>query len=568
MTDSTPKPNTHTKRLQNILLLSSSIGILVISAIVALVAVWPLYQELRKAEDQSLTFSASTRKLVVEQYLSKAQDVTEQVTSRTRARQQLEAFNQGEVELAEFVQVSQGILRDALTKSEAMAGITRLDRNQQPRVNLGVEIPPRVFPIPGPNRETATSPQFITLNGNDYIVVGAPILNPQKDRVGTDIVLYSVGELQDIVQDYRELGDTGEMVLAAQTGGTIDVLFNLRGGGLSPSEALEQALEQAIAGESGLLTLPEADQVIAFTPIENSDWGLAVAMDKQELYQPLQQQIWQLVVIIIGLSGVGTVIIFLVLRPLTSQTVVQNEQLQQEMEQKADLLDSQSRALQQETRKRELIQSVFQQLEELRGGARQVAEFSQSATDISQETLNWVEEGVGAIAQTQKQMQQLEGTVSQIAEQMEQLNDNTRQIGTITDLVNELASQTNMLALNAAVEAVRAGEQGKGFSVVAAEIRKLADRSRESVEQINQQLGTIREAIKAMLGTAEGGTKRVTASNRIATETLDTLERMRQSVDDVTRNSQEISQATQQQAATIEQVVQNIAEIEAVNDSL
>ncbi|NEO26342.1 MAG: hypothetical protein F6K03_05445 [Kamptonema sp. SIO4C4] len=567
MTDSTPNLKTHTKRLQSILLFYSSIGILLISGLVAIAAIWPLYQELRKSEEQSLEFSVSTRKLVVEQYISKAQDVAVQITSRTRARQQLEAFNQGEVELADFVQVSQGILRDALQKSEDVVGITRLDRNQQPRVSLGVEIPSRLFAIPAASAETATSPQFVTLNSDAYLVVGAPILNPQQERVGTDIVLYSVQDLRQIVQDYSELGETGEMVLASQRSGTMDLFFTLRDGDTTASDALQRALENAIAGNNGLLALPNAEQVIAFAPVSNSDWGVAVAMDQQELYEPLNQQLWRLGGIIIGLSILGAGGIVLLMRPLTSRTVVQSEQLQQEMEDKADLLETKSRALQQETRKRELIQSVLQQMEELRGGARQVAEFSRSATDISQETLSWVQNGVGAIAQTQQEMQQLQETVGQIAEQMEQLNENTRQISTINDLVNELAGQTNMLALNAAVEAVRAGEQGKGFSVVAAEIRKLADRSRESVEQINRQLGTIREAIQSMLGTAESGTQRVTTSNRIATETLETLDKMRTSVDEVTRNSQEISQATQEQAATIEQVVQTISEIETVNES-
>ena len=92
----------------------------------------------------------------------------------------------------------------------------------------------------------------------------------------------------------------------------------------------------------------------------------------------------------------------------------------------------------------------------------------------------------------------LQAKVRQMAEQFRSLSEQTRQIGTISTLVSQLAGQTNMLALNAAVEAVRAGEHGKDFAVVASEIRKLADQSKQSAEQINNLVQNIQKATKLL----------------------------------------------------------------------
>jgi methyl-accepting chemotaxis protein len=131
--------------------------------------------------------------------------------------------------------------------------------------------------------------------------------------------------------------------------------------------------------------------------------------------------------------------------------------------------------------------------------------------------------------------------VSEIADQIKNLSHQVQQINTIAELVSSLADQTNMLAINAAVEAVRAGEQGKGFGVVATEIRKLADRSRESAVQINHLVRDIQTATVATVSATEEGKT--------------TAEVIVQSINNIVLNSQKICLTAQQQATAIQQVV-------------
>lgn len=127
-----------------------------------------------------------------------------------------------------------------------------------------------------------------------------------------------------------------------------------------------------------------------------------------------------------------------------------------------------------------------------------------------------------------------------IADQVVRLSEQTKQISLITNLVGEIANQTNMLALNAAVEAARAGEHGKGFAVVASEIRKLADQSKKSTEKINNLVADIHSLTDASIvdvGDAQRVESIVTAVNNIVT------------------NSQRISLTAKQQAVAVQQVV-------------
>lgn len=148
-------------------------------------------------------------------------------------------------------------------------------------------------------------------------------------------------------------------------------------------------------------------------------------------------------------------------------------------------------------------------MDELGASSRATSQEIETAASQAMQALSLAGLGTKAVEETLKAMATLKTKVEDLQGQIMQLSEQTDRIGNISTLVSDLANQTNMLALNAAVEAVRAGEHGKGFGVVASEIRKLADRSKKSATQINLLVADIQKAINSTVMVTDEGTKTV-----------------------------------------------------------
>ncbi len=195
-------------------------------------------------------------------------------------------------------------------------------------------------------------------------------------------------------------------------------------------------------------------------------------------------------------------------------------------------------------------------MDELGASSRQSSQQAEAATTAAQQALNLTDGGTASVGQTLDGITVLRDKVSAIAEQILHLSEQTGQIGNISQLVSDLANQTNMLALNAAVEAVRAGEHGKGFSVVASEIRKLADQSKQSAQKINDLVTDIQHAINSTVMVTDEGTKTVEISVQSTQQTAAAFAGVADAVNNVVINNQQISLNIRQQVTAIEQVVQ------------
>ncbi|MBK4728448.1 CHASE3 domain-containing protein [Oxynema sp. CENA135] len=215
--------------------------------------------------------------------------------------------------------------------------------------------------------------------------------------------------------------------------------------------------------------------------------------------------------------------------------------------------------------------ATAKQAESSAKNANEVLNLAESSAEGANQVLDLAQEGTASVGRTMEGMSQLQKKVESIAQEIRHLSEQNTQISTITNLVTDIANQTNMLALNAAVEAVRAGENGKGFGVIATEIRKLADQSKSSAQKINTLVINIEEAIESTVMVTEEGTKTVQYSMELSqvtaeafakvTEAIDNIilrnqEMSRNAIEQVVVNSQQISLTTKQQAIAINQVVE------------
>ncbi|HIK33317.1 MAG TPA: methyl-accepting chemotaxis protein [Oscillatoriales cyanobacterium M59_W2019_021] len=200
-------------------------------------------------------------------------------------------------------------------------------------------------------------------------------------------------------------------------------------------------------------------------------------------------------------------------------------------------------------------------MDELSASSQQSAEQAGAAAIEANQGLSLAESGLKAVENTESVMSMLSSKVNEMQVQIGNLTEKTNQIGNISKLVADLASQTNMLALNAAVEAVRAGEHGKGFSVVAQEIRKLADQSKASTASIDDLVADIQMAIDSTVMVTQEGRRTVEHGVTIARDTAETFRGLTEAIDNISLSVQQISLNAKQQALAIQQVVDTMSNI-------
>jgi methyl-accepting chemotaxis protein len=201
------------------------------------------------------------------------------------------------------------------------------------------------------------------------------------------------------------------------------------------------------------------------------------------------------------------------------------------------------------------VQETTVAIDRINAASAESARQAQNAAIGGKHALIRVEEGSKAVSQTFEEMETLKEKVEAIASRSFSLNEQTNKISTISNLVSNLATETNMLALNAAVEAVRAGEHGKGFGVVASEIRKLADRSKQSTQNISTLIQDIEQAVNSMALAAHEGQTNVKTGVKIAQNTAEVFTDIAGGMEQIVEHTQQIALTAQQQSLAIEQVM-------------
>jgi methyl-accepting chemotaxis protein len=192
--------------------------------------------------------------------------------------------------------------------------------------------------------------------------------------------------------------------------------------------------------------------------------------------------------------------------------------------------------------------------------ARSASDASNAATEADKEASN----GNSVVTLVVNDIRELANEVNTSATAINELNEDTENIGSVLVVIRGIAEQTNLLALNAAIEAARAGEQGRGFAVVADEVRTLASKTQESTQEIQQMIERLQAGAKSAVAAMEEGVGKATSTVTRAEEAGEVLNNITKAVAQIADMNTQIATAAEEQSSVAEEINRNVVTINEI----